>query len=252
MSRPLLEVKNLSKKYGKQVVLDNLSLVISEGQKIALIGRNGAGKSTLLNLLMGLEEADNGTIGLLPWTKLGLVAQHEVLPGEVTTERYLSDKSGQPVWEVKKLAARFGLLQKELDLAPTQLSGGYQMRVKIVAMLLAEPTLLLLDEPVNYLDLSTLLLLERFLADYQGSFVMTAHDREFLQNTCTDTFEIERGELTIYAGGVAEYFAWKEEQREFVLRTNKKLSREISHNQKFVDRLRLRAKSSTLLNSEGN
>ncbi len=115
------------------------------------------------------------------------------------------------------------------------------MRVKIVAMLLQDPALLILDEPVNYLDLQTLLLLEKFLADYRGSFLLTAHDREFLQNTCTDTFEIERGELVEYSGGVEEYLEWKEEQKEYQRKTNKRLSREIAHHQEFVDRFRFKA-----------
>lgn len=250
MSRPLIEAKGLRKSYGKQLVFEDLSFVVSEGQKIALIGRNGAGKSTLLNILMNIEDADAGQVGLLPWTKLGMVAQHEVLPSDVTTEAFLEHRGGKQAWEVRKLAAKFGLGTAELEKPPSELSGGYQMRVKIVAMLLQEPNLLLLDEPVNYLDLSTLLLLERFLAEYDGSFIMTAHDREFLQNTCTHTYEIERGELVDYNGPVEEYFAWKEEQKQFQLRTNKRLAREIAHHQKFVDRFRFKASQASRAQSK--
>jgi len=123
----------------------------------------------------------------------------------------------------------------------TELSGGYQMRVKIVMMLLQDPTLLILDEPVNYLDLQTFLLLEKFLAEYRGSFILTAHDREFLQNTCNYTYEVERGALVEYDGGVEEYLEWKEEQKEFQRKTNKRLAREIAHHQEFVDRFRYKA-----------
>lgn len=241
MNRPLLEVKNLRKAYGRQVVLDDLNFMISEGQHIALIGRNGAGKSTMLNILMGIEEADGGTMSPLPWTKLGMVMQHEVLPSDVTTEAYLCHIGQKQPWEARKLGAKFGLREKDMLLPPSALSGGYQMRVKIVAMLLQDPTLLLLDEPVNYLDLPTLMLLERFLAEYKGSFVLTAHDREFLQNTCTHTYEIERGELVDYNGPVEEYLAWKEEQKEFLRKSNKRIAKEIAHHQVFVDRFRYKA-----------
>ena len=250
MSKPLFEVKDLRKSYGKQLVFEELSFVVSEGEKIALIGRNGSGKTTLLNILMGLEEADGGTAAPLSWTRLGMVAQHEILPGDLSTEAYFERKSGKPAWEARKLASRFGLGPTELAKAPTELSGGYQMRIKIVAMLLQDPNLLLLDEPVNYLALSTLLLLERFLADYDGSFIVTAHDREFLQNTCTKTYEIERGELTIYNGPVEEYFAWKEDQIQFQLRTNKRLAREISHHQQFVDKFRFKASQASRAQSK--
>jgi ATP-binding cassette subfamily F protein 3 len=241
MNRPLLEVKNLRKAYGRQIVLDDLHFMISEGQHIALIGRNGAGKSTMLNILMGHEEADGGTMTPLPWTKLGMVMQHEVLPSDVTTETYLCQIGQKQPWEARKLGAKFGLREKDMLLPPSALSGGYQMRVKIVAMLLQDPTLLLLDEPVNYLDLPTLMLLERFLAEYKGSFVLTAHDREFLQNTCTHTYEIERGELVDYDGPVEEYLAWKEEQKEFLRKSNKRIAKEIAHHQVFVDRFRYKA-----------
>jgi ATP-binding cassette subfamily F protein 3 len=250
VSRPLLEVKKLTKSYGRQLVMSELSFLISEGEKIALIGRNGAGKSTLLNILMGAEEADGGEVTFLPWTRVGVVKQHEVLPSDLSVEAYLENLSGVPVWEIRTLAARFGLRANELTVPPATLSGGYQMRVKLVAMLLPKPNLLLLDEPVNYLDLNTLLLLEGFLADYDGSFIMTAHDREFLQNTCTKTYEIERSELTQYSGPVEDYLTWKDEQKNFQLRTNKKLAREISHHQEFVNRFQYKASQASRAQSK--
>lgn len=250
MSRPLLEVKKLSKAYGRQTVLGELSVLLSEGQKVALIGRNGAGKSTLLNILTGAEEADGGEVNFLPWTRVGVVKQHEVLPDDRTTEVYLQELSEAPVWSVRKLAARFGLQAAELALPPANLSGGYQMRVKLVAMLLPGPNLLLLDEPVNYLDLNTLLLLERFLVDYDGSFIVTAHDREFLQNICQSTWEIERAGLTVYDGPVDDYLTREEEQKEFRLRSNKKLAREISHHQEFVNRFQFKASQASRAQSK--
>ena len=241
MPRPLFEASHLNKMYGRQVVLDDVSFVVHEGQKIALIGRNGAGKSTLLRILTQHEEADTGELRPLPWAKLGVIAQHEALPENGTVEGFLISKSGKEPWEVRKLGARFGLTVTEMTKTPTALSGGYQMRVKIVQMLLQDPTLLLLDEPVNFLDLPTLLLLEKFLTTYPGSFILTAHDREFLQNTCTTTFEIERGRLTVYSGPVEDYLEFKEEQADFQRRHNKKLAREIAHHQEFVDRFGAKA-----------
>ncbi len=250
MSKPLLDVKGLKKSYGKQIVCEDIGFVVGEGEHIALIGRNGAGKTTLLHMLMGIEEPDAGAVQLMPWTRLGMVAQHDILPSDVTTEEYCSLISGKPSWEVRKLAAKFGLHVSDLEKPPTALSGGYQMRVKIVAMLLCDPNLLLLDEPVNYLDLPTLLLLERFLAEYEGSFIMTAHDREFLQNTCTSTFEIERALLTQYPGTVEDYFVWKEEQLEFLRRNNKRVSREMAHHQEFVNRFQFKASQASRAQSK--
>ncbi|MBT6254312.1 ATP-binding cassette domain-containing protein [Candidatus Uhrbacteria bacterium] len=241
MAKPLLEVQNIAKMYGRQDVLKNISFQVAEGQKIALIGRNGAGKSTLLKILMGEIEADSGSFQMFDWTHVGVIRQNEVLPGGISTLAFLEESSGKPSWEVKKMGSKFGLHVDHLEKAPSELSGGYQMRIKLVAMFLKEPNLLFLDEPVNYLDLQTLLMLESVLADYRGSFILVAHDRTFLQNTCDFTYEIERAALTIYKGKVQEFLEWKAEQLEFVKRTNKKLSREMSHHQKFVDRFGAKA-----------
>lgn len=245
MPKPLLEANNISKSYGKQLVLDNLSFQIAEGQKIALIGRNGAGKSTLLKILLDEIKADDGQVKILDWTRVGVIYQNEVLPSHITSLSYLEKVSGKPSWEVKKLGAKFGLHDLHLHQPPAELSGGYQMRVKLVGMFLQEPNLLFLDEPVNYLDLQTLLLLENILADYRGSYVLVAHDRTFLQNTCDVVYEIERGKLTTYNGKIQEFLEWKREQIEFARRTNKRLSREIQHNQEFVDRFRAKANLAT-------
>ncbi len=242
MAKPLLEVQNIAKMYGRQDVLKNISFQVAEGQKIALIGRNGAGKSTLLKILMGEIEADSGSFQMFDWTHVGVIRQNEVLPGGISTLAFLEESSGKPSWEVKKMGSKFGLHVDHLEKAPNELSGGYQMRIKLVAMFLKEPNLLFLDEPVNYLDLQTLLMLEAVLADYRGSFILVAHDRTFLQNTCNVTYEIERAALTIYKGKVQEFLEWKAEQLEFVKRTNKKLSREMQHHQKFVDRFGAKAK----------
>ncbi|HBU27994.1 TPA: ABC transporter [Candidatus Uhrbacteria bacterium] len=245
MAKPLLEARGICKSFGKQTVLKDVSLLITEGKKIALIGRNGAGKSTLVKILLGETEADTGEVTVFDRTHIGVVHQQEVLPADVSTLAYLEAVGGKPSWEVKKLGAKFGLHTVQLEKPPSTLSGGYQMRVKLVAMFLQEPTLLFLDEPVNYLDLQTLLLLETVLAEYRGSFLLIAHDRTFLQNTCDTVYEIERGELTTYNGDVQSYLAWKAEQLEFVKRTNKKLSREIEHHQSFVDRFGAKASLAT-------
>ena len=241
MPRPLIEVQGLSKSYGLQHVLNDLSFFIAEKQKIALVGRNGSGKSTLMRILTEQETSDTGRVIVHPWTHLGVINQHEVLPGDQSVLSFLEQRSSKPDWEVKKMAHRFALCPEHLEKTPQELSGGYQMRVKLVAMLLQDPNLLLLDEPVNYLDLQTLLLLEHFLKTYRGSMVIIAHDRAFLEKTCTTTFEIERTGLTTYNGTVSSYYTWKQEQKEFALKQNKKLARNIAHQQKFVDRFRYKA-----------
>ena len=242
MAKSLLQVENISKIYGKQLVLDKVSFLVQEGKKIALIGRNGAGKSTLLKVILGEVMPDTGTSTFFDWARVGVIKQNEVLPNDINTLSSLEKITEKPSWDIKKIASKFQLYEEHLEKVPAELSGGYQMRVKLSALFLQEPNLLLLDEPVNYLDLNTLLLLEEVLANYRGSFILVAHDRTFLENTCDITYEIDRGVLTQYNGTVQEFLIWKQEQIRFAKRTNKKLMKEMKHHQTFIDRFGAKAK----------
>ncbi len=239
--RTLLELSGIRKTHGRTVILDGADLTVSEGQKIALIGRNGAGKSTLIRILLGEEEADAGEVRRFPALRLGAVSQHETMPEGATGFDELTRKTGREAWACAKMAAQFGLHRAHLEAPAATLSGGYQMRLKLTAMLLMDPNLLVLDEPVNYLDLPTLLLLERFLKTYRGAFIVTSHDRSFLNAVAERTAEIERGRLASSTEPVDAYLKRKAEERAFVLRTNKKIQREREHVQEFIDRFRFKA-----------
>ncbi len=239
--KTLIAGKNVERIYGRQVVLSGVSFSVYEKQRIALIGRNGTGKTTLLKMMTGQDKPDDGEIMIMPDAHLGVLDQHERLPEAGTVLQHLMTETGKEKWQCEKLAARFDMRDEVLTAVPAELSGGYQIRVKIIRMLLVEPNVLILDEPVNYLDLPTLLLFEKFLQTYNGAFVITSHDREVLRNLCTHTWEIERGQLVNFTGDVDTYLDWKEEQAEFAKKTNKKLRREIKANQKFVDRFRFKA-----------
>lgn len=246
----LLQVQGLSKSYGLHRVLDGVDFVVSEGQKIGLIGRNGAGKSTLLRIIVGFEAADGGKIMQAQGLRLGYLEQHEDFAVGETVLSYLERVSGKAEWQCAKVAAQFQLKGERLAMAATALSGGYQMRVKLAAVLLHEPDLLLLDEPTNYLDVQTQLLLEAWLREYRGAFVIVSHDREFLKNVCTSTVEIERGKATSFPQGVETYLAWKEEQVILKERLNKNVEAQQKHLQTFIDRFRAKASKATQAQSK--
>ncbi len=246
----LLQVQGLCKSYGLHRVLDGVDFVVSEGQKIGLIGRNGAGKSTLLRIIVGFEAADDGEIMQAQGLRLGYLEQHEDFAAGETVLAYLERVSGKAEWQCAKVAAQFQLKGERLMMAATALSGGYQMRVKLAAVLLHEPDLLLLDEPTNYLDVQTQLLLEAWLREYRGAFVIVSHDREFLKNVCTSTVEIERGKATSFPQGVETYLAWKEEQVQLKERLNKNVETQQKHLQTFIDRFRAKASKATQAQSK--
>jgi ATP-binding cassette, subfamily F, member 3 len=237
----LLQITNLSKAYGPHVILDEVNLNIIEKQKIGVFGRNGAGKSTLFKIIIGEEESDSGKVNIHDITRLGYLEQNDPFEENEIVMDFLQRYSDKEEWRCAKIASQFQITKDQLYNPVTDLSGGYQMRVKLSAMLLKEPNLLLLDEPTNYLDLRTLILLEKFLQSYNSAFLIISHDREFLKNTCNETLEVDQGDLVLYPRPIEEYLAFKEEQTRTKQAYNKKIGRQQQHLQKFVDRFRYQA-----------
>lgn len=237
----LLTIEKLNKAYGTRVIFADADLAVQEKQKIGVIGRNGAGKSTLLRMIVGEEEHDSGQIARHDIMRLGYLRQHDDCHVDETVLEYLERVTGKESWRCAKIAGRFDLKGDWLEKKVSALSGGYLMRVKLAMMLLAEPNLFLLDEPTNYLDVHTQLLLERFLRSYSGAFIIVSHDREFLKRTCTETLDVENGKLFFYPRPIDEYLAYKEERLSFAKLYNKNIEREQKHLQTFVDRFRYKA-----------
>ncbi len=237
----LLQVKDLTKSYGEKHLLQAASVSVVEKQKIGVIGRNGAGKTTFFKMVLGQEEPDSGEILKMPNLRLGYIQQHDpFLPGE-TVIKFLERYTEKPEWECAKIAAEFQLKNEKLNTLITDLSGGYQMRVKLTAMLLSDPNLLMLDEPTNYLDLSTLILLEQFLKDFKGAFMVITHDREFLKKTCTSTLDVTDGQLILHPEPLEEYLEFKEEQKALAASVNVNIEKKQKQLQQFVDRFGAKA-----------
>src|ERR1700688_1932014 len=192
----LLQITKASKSYGDQVLLDEAEATLSDNVKVGFIGRNGAGKSTLLRVLLGEEELDSGEVIRHPSLRLGYLRQHDpFLPGE-TALAFLMRDSGEPDWKCGEVAGRFELKDAYLNGPLAKLSGGWEPRVKLAALLLHEPNLLLLDEPTNFLDLRTQNLLEHFLQSHRSACLIVSHDRTFLGATCEHTLDLSRRKST--------------------------------------------------------
>ncbi len=216
----VLQLINAHKRYGHQALLDGASCALADDQKIGLIGRNGAGKSTVCRILLGEEELDAGEVVRGRNLRLGYVRQHDPFQATETVREFLMRDSGQPDWRCGEVAWQFQFPDAMLDRPVRELSGGWQTRTKLAALLLHDPNLLILDEPTNFLDLRTQMLLEWFLRDFRGGCLIVSHDREFLKKTCTHTLELSRGELTMYPGNVEAYLANLEERHEHNRRVN--------------------------------
>ena len=250
MAKALLQIKDLHKSYGPAVILDGASATLSTDQKIGMIGRNGAGKSTLCKIITGHEQADDGEISKSADLKLSYLEQQDPYRETETVLEFLTRYTGKEEWQCGEMAHRFQISNDMLSYSISALAGGYRTRVKLAAMLLNEPNFLILDEPTNYLDLSTLILLENFLRDFGGGFLIVSHDREFLKRTCEYTLEVEAGDLTLYPGTIEEYFTFKEEQRVREEAHNKSVEKKKEQLQAFVDRFRAKASTASRAKSK--
>jgi len=216
----VLQLQDAYKRYGEQELFDGASCALPDDQKVGLIGRNGSGKSTLCRILLGEEELDAGEVVRSRKLRLGYLRQHDPFEEGETVVGFLQRDSGQPEWRCGEIAWQFQIPDAMLDQPVRSLSGGWQTRVKLAALLLHDPNLLILDEPTNFLDLRTQMLLEEFLRDFRGGCLIVSHDRAFLKRTCNHTLEASRGKLTMFSGDVDSYLENLAERREHDLRVN--------------------------------
>lgn len=246
----LLQLKNIRKRYGHVTILEDATASFSKNQKIGVIGRNGAGKSTLCKILTGEEEMDGGSISKNAELRLSYLEQHDPYQLEETILEFLMRYTGREEWQCGEVAGKFQLKNELLETKIEALAGGYRTRVKLAAMLLRDPNFLILDEPSNYLDLSTLILLENFLLEFNGGYLIVSHDREFLKRTCDQTLEVENGRLALYPGNIEDYFTFKEEQLAQKLAYNKTIEKKKEQLQEFVDRFKAKASTATRAKSK--
>lgn len=206
----LLQLNGGGKAFGAQRLFDDATFSINEGEHVGVIGPNGAGKSTLFKILIGDEDLDQGQLIRSQSLRLGYLSQHDHWEPNQTGNDYLDKVCTIPSWQAKTLGKELKVSEQILDQPILSLSGGYRMRIKLLGLLGQDPNLMMLDEPTNYLDLETTLLLERFLQGYEGAFLLISHDREVLRRTTDHTLEVEGGEIIKYSGNIDDYFEQKE------------------------------------------
>lgn len=205
----LLQAQNLMKSLGGKLLFENASFTIEEGEHIGVIGPNGAGKTSLFRCLTQQYDVDAGEISYANGLRLAYLAQEEDLNISESIEDYIGHENVIPIWDLKQLGRGLGFNDEDYSRPLSSFSGGFRMRAKLIKLLANDPQLLLLDEPTNYLDLESLLVLERFLLDFKGSFLLISHDREFLKRVTDHTLEIEERVFTKFNGNLDDYFEQK-------------------------------------------
>lgn len=237
----LLQLQKGSKQYGPKILFESASFSVNQGEHIGVIGPNGAGKTTLFKILIGQESLDSGLLTTSNQLRIGYLEQEAEWSLDKTSLETLSEECVKPIWELKKLGQQLGLTDDHFSKPLQQLSGGYRMRMKLLYLIGMEPNLMLLDEPTNFLDLESLLVLENFLQGYDGAFLLISHDREFLRRTTEATLEVEGGDITKFPGHIDDYFEQKAQLAETLAAQALNLENKRKHLQSFIDRFRAKA-----------
>lgn len=209
---PYLDVQNLTKRFGAQVLFDNISFSIAEGQKVGLVARNGTGKSTLMSVLMDKEGHESGDIIYRRDLKVGYLEQSPKFDPEESVLDACFNHQGD---EEKLLKAKQILTQlhiMDLNQPMGQLSGGQQKRVALANVLIEEPDFLMLDEPTNHLDLEIIEWLEGYLNRGNKTIFMVTHDRFFLDKVCNVILELDDKTIYTYRGNYAYYLEKRQER----------------------------------------
>ena len=241
-----LQVENLTKSFGDNILFENISFGISDNQRVALIAKNGTGKTTLLNILAGNEDYQGGTISFKRDLRIGYLDQNPDFPKELSVidaclrsdneavrtiaayehcmmsenqeglDEILSQMDMHKAWDyetrIKQILGKLKITN--LDQLIGELSGGQLKRVALANVLIAEPDLLILDEPTNHLDLEMVEWLEDFLKRSTMSLLMVTHDRYFLDRVCTNIMEIDHQALFQYSGNYSYYLEKRQERIE--------------------------------------
>jgi ATP-binding cassette subfamily F protein uup len=222
----LLNTRNLAKSYGANPLFRNLSLNLSEGDRLGLVGSNGSGKSTLLEILAGLRQPDAGEVAFRKNTRIRYVSQDSSFARDESVRQVIRHALDQSTLADNEAAenekhtleaetlGRAGFL--DFDQEAAALSGGWRKRLALAEALVANPDILLLDEPTNHLDLAGIEWLEKILQTASFASIVVSHDRYFLENVATGMAELDR----VYPGGLfrvhGNYSAFLEKKSEFL------------------------------------
>lgn len=209
---PYLDVQNLTKRFGAQVLFDNISFSIAEGQKVGLVARNGTGKSTLMSVLMDKEGHESGDIIYRRDLKMGYLEQSPQFDPEESVLQACFNHEDDPekVLKAKQILTQLHITNLEQPMG--QLSGGQQKRVALANVLITEPDFLMLDEPTNHLDLEMIEWLEGYLNRGNKTIFMVTHDRFFLDKVCNTILELDDHTIYTYRGNYAYYLEKRQER----------------------------------------
>jgi ATP-binding cassette subfamily F protein 3 len=242
----VIQVSNLSKAYGTQVIFDNVGFTVNAGERIGLVGKNGHGKTTLLRMITGEAKPDAGVISIPNNYTVGYLSQYlQFSEDSVLKEGCLglkpSDDGRDESYRAEVILMGLGFSVEDFPRHPLDLSGGYQVRLNLARLLVSEPDLLLLDEPTNYLDIVSIRWLAKFLKSWRGELILITHDRDFMDGVTTHTMGIHYNKIRKIAGPTHKLYQqilMEEEVYEHIRINEEKRRKEV---EQFINRFRAQA-----------
>ncbi len=250
----MLQVNNLKKSYGKQVLFENAAFVVNPGERVGLVGRNGHGKTTLFHMILGEASPDSGEISFPNNYRVGHLSQHiRFTEDSVLKEGCLALNSSEDgrdeTYKVETVLHGLGFTTDDFYRDPWVLSGGYQVRLNLAKVLVAEPNLLLLDEPTNYLDILSLRWLIRFLLGWKNELILITHDRNFMDRVTTHTMGIHRAKIKKITGSTHKYYEQIIQEEEIYEQTRMNDEKKHQEAEQFINRFRAKASKAKAVQS---
>lgn len=250
----MIQANNLSKSYADRVLFDETGFILNPGERIGLLGRNGSGKTTLFRMILGEEYPDSGTINIPYGYRIGHVSQHisfsqPTVLAEACLALPQNEDGRDETYRVKAILEGLGMGEEMLERDPSELSGGFQVRLNLAKSLVEEPDLLLLDEPTNYLDIISMRWLERFLRQWRGELIIITHDRSFMDEVTTHTMGIHRMKFRKFAGGTEKYTSRILDEEEHYERTRMNDDKKRREVERFINRFRAQATKASAVQS---
>lgn len=240
----MIQLVNLAKSYGTQTLFEDVTVTLGKGERVGLVGRNGTGKSTLFRIILGEESSDSGDVIFPKNYQIGTLKQHLHFTHSTILEECMTALQGEAQFDeykVEKMLMGLGFGIEDFKRPPSDFSGGYQIRLNLAKVLLAEPDCLLLDEPTNYLDIVSMRWLSKFLRNFKGELIIITHDRGFMDEVTTHTMGIWRQKLVKIKGSSEKYFEQILLEEEIYEKTRQNSERKRKELEDFVARFKAKA-----------